>query len=414
MTRRTTFLKVMQDEYPSISAAWAAHPRMKKEVADQVLFGSDGSSRESELHSVALARYDFKEDLLSEPKHQLSFEEGGSPPRIIAVQPKGDAVIISFDSGCKLYTWEAPSLPETRFAKQVELKLQPCDEVLPELDDAGPQNCLQFSDDGTLLASGGEDGHIRVFRWPSMSVIINAPKALNSVKDLDISLDSGFLSATGDNTPCLVWDLKTAELVATIEPAKGERLSLSRFSRHEKRAFLFITLTKEKKGFIGVWDMTSWKRIGAKRFIAEPITSCAISHHGRRLAIGTNSGDISLVEIDKMKVQQTIKNAHSESVTALEFSPNDKVLLSLSSDCSSRVSALDLSRDWKDWQIYLVLLGMFLTSVLLFYLLYAYGDTFFRVPKGRAEYERQGMQAEWAGRQQVRDEYINYGSHEEF
>jgi hypothetical protein len=52
----------------------------------------------------------------------------------------------------RLYVWEDFSGP----AKDVELKLQPCDEVLVGMEDIGPQSCLLFSDDGKLLASGGK------------------------------------------------------------------------------------------------------------------------------------------------------------------------------------------------------------------------------------------------------------------
>ncbi|CAM6120152.1 unnamed protein product [Calypogeia fissa] len=387
MGRRTTYLNVVQDEQPFISGAWAAHPKIKKEVADQILFGADGSSKEaSEPHSLALARYDFTTDSLSAPKPMLPLEEGGSPPRKIAVQPKGEGVIISFETGCKLFTWEEPEGRTKR--KDVELKLQPSEEGLGELEAAGPQSCITFSDDGTLLASAGEDGHVRVFNWPSMEVVISAPKAMKSVKDLDISLDAGFLSATGDNCPGQIWDLKTGEVVGTLELERGERFGPARFSRNLKKAFLFVTINKDRKGFVGVWDMTNWKRIGAKKFLEESIAALAIPSHGKRLAIGTRGGDIYIVETEKMIVAQTIRSAHSETVTSLQFSPNNKALLSLSSDLSSRVTALDLSKDWKEWQISLVFLSIFVASILVFYGLYAFGDPFFKIPEGRKQYDK--------------------------
>lgn len=59
--------------------------------------------------------------------------------------------------------------------------------------------------------------------------------------------------------------------------------------------------------------------------------------------------------------------------------------------------------------MYLVLIGMFLVSVILFYMLYAFGDSFFQVPAGRVEYDRQRLQAS-----QRQNDHISFGSHEEF
>jgi prolactin regulatory element-binding protein len=246
-----------------------------------------------------------------------------------------------------------------------------------------------------------QDGYVRVFKWPSMEIVIDVPKAVKGLKDLDISWDSGFLSAIGDDGPCRVWDLSSSELVGTLQPLKGERFGFSRFSRNGKKAFLFVTLSKANKGFVSVWDMTNWERIGAKKFVEEPITSFAITHHGRRLALGTRGGHIHIVEIDRMESQQVLESAHGETVTSLEFSPNDKVLLSLSSDFSTRVTALDLSKEWKDWQIYMVLCSIFLASVVLFYLLYAYGDSFFQVPQGRIDLERTQWQDEHTSHEEL-------------
>lgn len=39
---------------------------------------------------------------------------------------------------------------------------------------------------------------------------------------------------------------------------------------------------------------------------------------------GTRKGDIFIVEIETMKLQQILRDVHGQTVTSLEFSPNDK------------------------------------------------------------------------------------------
>lgn len=50
----------------------------------------------------------------------------------------------------------------------------------PLLESVGPQKCLAFSTDGAKFAIGGEDGHLRIFHWPSIKVLLDEPKAHKS------------------------------------------------------------------------------------------------------------------------------------------------------------------------------------------------------------------------------------------
>ena len=87
------------------------------------------------------------------------------------------------------------------------------EEVINELEDVGQQLALEFNQEGSLLATGGEvlvdsvsleqqrmefwwflcnffvlmavqDGTLRIFEWPSMITILNESKAHGEVKNL--------------------------------------------------------------------------------------------------------------------------------------------------------------------------------------------------------------------------------------
>lgn len=64
-----------------------------------------------------------------------------------------------FVSLSRLFTW----VKHSEAANEVQLKLQPSEDVLGDLESAGPQSCILFSDDGTLLASGGVVRFLNVF-----------------------------------------------------------------------------------------------------------------------------------------------------------------------------------------------------------------------------------------------------------
>ncbi|BBN17368.1 prolactin regulatory element-binding protein [Marchantia polymorpha subsp. ruderalis] len=395
MGKRGKFISVPQhDGSRFVCAAWATHHRIEKEIADHVFLGTEGSDEKGDV--VALSRYDWDADVLSEPKTDFPLEDG--TPLRIAVHPGGDGAIISFAESCSLFEWEEWDDDDIRSSKgrfELELKLIPAIRQLGGLENVGPQNCLTFSCDGSFLATGGEDGHVRVFEWPTMDIVLDIPNAHKFVKDMDISLDSAFLSTTSDNSPCRIWDISAGSgLLMTLPYEEGENFGFCRFSRDGMKPFLFISVTtKEQDGLVSVWDLATWRRLGAKKFLDEPITSMAISHHGKRLAIGSQTGDISIIEVKKMEVHQRIRFAHLQSINYLEFSPNDKAILSLATDCSSRVSAVDLSHEWKEWQLYLVLALMVLVSMFLFYLLYEFGDSFWQFPMGKDQPHRPPREA---------------------
>ncbi|KMZ58419.1 hypothetical protein ZOSMA_77G00810 [Zostera marina] len=55
---------------------------------------------------------------------------------------------------------------------------------------------MVFSTDGSRFATGGEDGHLRILKWPSQNILLDESRAHKSLRDMDISLDSVFLATT--------------------------------------------------------------------------------------------------------------------------------------------------------------------------------------------------------------------------
>ncbi|KAH0698630.1 hypothetical protein KY284_012845 [Solanum tuberosum] len=111
-------------------------------------------------------------DVSVEGKATYLFEQGGEPVRIV-VHPSGDDFVCSTTTGCKLF--ELYGHEDNIIFVCKEFPLQ----------DVGPQKCMAFSVDGSKLAIGGVDGHFRLFEWPTMSIIVDEPKAHKSFRDMD-------------------------------------------------------------------------------------------------------------------------------------------------------------------------------------------------------------------------------------
>lgn len=316
-----------------------------------VLGGGGGEGSSGIQNALLLSKFDFPSLSLSDqPVHRVGTDS--DLPYRMAVHPRGDGLVCSFPNCCRHFEWE---LPKSRDYNMLAL-ISP-GRMLAELEGAGQQLALAFSADGRMLAVGGEDGHLRVFKWPQMEIILDKAEAHPTVKDLDFSFDANFLVSLGSSGPCRVWDLTSLKVVANLSRENGETFRFCRFSQNTNNSqILYIATMHDNKGRIACWDCLSWKRVGTSRIVRDSVSSFSVSMDGKLLAIGTPDGDVVVVNSD-IQVQKVVKKAHLGIVTAVEFSQDSRALVSASMDSTVRVTLLDgkKSHGLKLWHFLLVI-----------------------------------------------------------
>ncbi|XP_030550469.1 SEC12-like protein 1 [Rhodamnia argentea] len=349
---------------------WIRRP----EKANLVALGKPGSNdRPSSPSLIQILSFDPKTTSLASlplATHELGASEGH--PLTIAAHPSGDDIVFSTSSaGCKILEL---------YGRESNLKL--IARKPPLLQDIGPQQCLAFSSDGSRLAAGGLDGHLRIFKWPSLRVVLDEPAERSSYRDLDFSLDSELLASTSTDGWVRIWRAEDGVLLATLARCPDERFELCRFSRDGARPFLFCTVQKGDKALTGVWNISSWDRIGHKTLLGKPASAMSISFDGKYLALGGRDGDFCVVELKKMEICHWSKRLHSgTNISSLEFCPTERVILSTSSECGASATKLNVPAEWKDWQLYGILLGLFLASAVAHYIFYKNSDSFWDLPE---------------------------------
>lgn len=316
-----------------------------------VLAGGGGEGNSGIRNALIVAQFDFDSNVLSdEPVARLG--TGGDLPYRMAVHPGGEGLICSLPKSCRWFDWDL------KRAEKLSLGLRPSERVLEPLEDVGQQLALTFNNDGSLLAVGGEDGKLRVYKWPSMENIVDQADAHTSVKDLDFSPDGKFLASVGSG-PCRVWDVSKSISAASLMKENDEIFGYCRFSPiNDENQVLYITTMRDQGGSISKWSTTTWTRIKSKRVVRDPICAFNVSPDGRLLAIGTIEGDVMIVSSNNLQVQNVIKKAHLGLVTTLKFSEDSRALLSASLD--SRVRVTIMKEEKKSglslWIVILVLL----------------------------------------------------------
>lgn len=170
--------------------------------------------------------------------------------------------------------------------------------------------------------------------------------------------------------------------MTTLTRKPDESIQLCRFSKDGTKPFLFCTVQKGDKIVTAVWDISTWKRIGHKTLLNKPTSIMSMSKDGKYLALGSKDGDICVVDVKKMAISHISKRLHlGTCIDTLEFCPTERVVLTTSNEWGPVVTKLNVPVDWKEWQIYLLLLGLFLASGVLFYIFMENSDSFWQFPK---------------------------------
>ncbi|XXG86056.1 hypothetical protein AAC387_Pa11g1033 [Persea americana] len=319
--------------------------------------------------------------LASSPKAEYACEDGDVVS--VAVHPCGDDIVCSTTNGCILFEL---------FPQGQDIKLLAKD--LPLLKDVGPQKIVVFSADGSRFAAAGVDGHLRIFEWPNMCILLDEPRAHKSFRDLDFSLDSEFLVSTSIDGSARIWRTNEGVPLTSLTRDSDEKIECCRFSRDGTKPFLFCTVQKGGRALTAVWDISTWNRIGYKRLSRKPVSVMSTSLDGKYLAFGSNAGDLWVVEVKKMEICHWSKKLHlGTSILSIEFCPSERVAMSTSSEWGAVVTKLNVPADWKDWQIYLVLLGLFLASAVAFYIFFQNSDSFWNSPLGQDQPAKPAIEA---------------------
>ncbi|XP_042978252.1 SEC12-like protein 2 isoform X2 [Carya illinoinensis] len=298
--------------------------------------GGGGEGRSGIPNAVVLARFDYTSNVLSnQPVAKLGTDS--DLPYRMGVHPGRDGLICSMPKSCRWFEWEVEKSEEVH-----KLGLKLSGKVLTQLEDVGQQLALVFNKEGSALAAGGQDGNLRVFKWPSMEITLNEAGAHTTLKDLDFSPDGKYLVSLGNSGPARVWGVTSSTVIASLPKENDEVFSSCKFSESsDKNQVLYIAAVTGKGGSIVTWNPATWKRMGSKSVARDTISAFNVSPDGKFLACGTIQGDILILNSTSMRVQTMVRKAHLGFVTALAFSHDSRALASVSLDSSARVTLIE-------------------------------------------------------------------------
>ncbi|XP_071780159.1 guanine nucleotide-exchange factor SEC12 [Centroberyx gerrardi] len=264
-------------------------------------------------------------------------------------------------------------------------------EVHSDLNPQDPlQKVVRFSSDLSLLLTGGTDGHIRVWEYPSLKKKFDFKAHEGEVEDLDMSPGNKHLVTVGRDFICSVWSgnqlamsLRWHDTMPQIAD-KAYRYMACRFGKVEdqKDALRLYTVQiphkrdrKPPPCYLTKWDGKSFLPMLTASCGNEVISTLAVSDSGTFIGLGTVTGSVAIYIAFSLQKLYYVQESHGIVVTDLAFLPetmkgksikgnNEAAMLSVAVDSRCQVHALRNRRSFPIWLV-LFFCGVMVVGVIL-------------------------------------------------
>lgn len=278
--------------------------------------------------------------------------------------------------------------------KRIRFDIKAADSIQTDFLTSEPiQRVVRISPSGKFMATGGTDGHLRVWSFPKMLEHSDIVAHTKEIDDIHFSPDSKYIVTIAKDGKGIIWNVSTNKIHHKLEwPVPDGVKYLYKRCRYgtiesNKNKYRLYTITNpfgkvgKQRGYLQQWDCDSGK-LKLATGIDESLASLAVRDDGRFVAVGTMfTGSVSIYIAFSLQRVLHIPNAHSMFVTGLEFLPitnqegppissdTEAAVLSISVDNKVCIHSLKYRQTFPAWVAIIFIIGvLFLSFVLCSYL----------------------------------------------
>lgn len=198
-------------------------------------------------------------------------------------------------------------------------------------DEEPLQRIVRISLNGKLMATGGTDGHVKLWKFPQLHKLYNLDAHTKEIDDIDFSPDGMLLASIAKDGKAFIWNVsngsKEKELAWSPPNALKYMYKRCRFRKSEEvksKTQLFMlsnAVVGKNLSFLQLWDVDTGAVVKMAPY-KETLSALAVSDDGKFLAVGTMfSGTVDIYVAFSLRRALHVPGAHSMFVTGLEFLP---------------------------------------------------------------------------------------------
>ncbi|XP_015471327.1 prolactin regulatory element-binding protein isoform X1 [Parus major] len=272
-----------------------------------------------------------------------------------------------------------------------EVRVESLQRVRTDFSPDALQKAVRFSADGALLATGGADGFLRLWEFPSMKKTLEFRAHDGEIEDIALGPDNKQVVTAGRDFQCCVWQqdqlvtgLRWHENLPGI-PDKAYRYQACRFGAVEGSAGALRLYTvqvphkRERRPppcYLTKWDGKSFLPLLTRPCGSEVVSCLSISDSGTFLGLGTVTGSVAIHIAFSLQRLYYVKEAHGIVVTDVAFIPeswpgrellggHEAALLSVAVDSRCKLHLLPTRRSLPVWLLLLLCAGLIVATILL-------------------------------------------------
>ncbi|GLV45742.1 uncharacterized protein CBL_02762 [Carabus blaptoides fortunei] len=280
---------------------------------------------------------------------------------------------------------------DNKNSKRLKFVIKPSDSVQTDFGGDEPvQRVVRINPSGKLMATGGTDGVVRLWNFPSFKPKHVLKAHSKEIDDMDFSPCEHWLVTIAKDGLAILWDNNSGKELKrlTWNTGDGQRYLYKRcrFGKieNEKKSALFalanpLTRGSKQKGYLQQWSPGE-ACLNKSVAIEESLSALAVRDDGRFVAVGTMySGSVSIYIAFSLQRILHVPGAHSMFVTGLEFLPvvdnqtvssvTEAAVLSISVDNRVCIHSLSHRVAIPAWlAVMIIIVTLFFTFLLCSYL----------------------------------------------